>query len=279
MNKNQMTYKQQVEELENCGIIVGNEQQAKQILKNVSFFRLQPYMNHISVNPDIYGISFLKIYDIYEFDRQLRILLLEYLEKIEISLRAKISYQHTLMYGSFGYLNSENYAKTHDPFEFNKNMMRLLITNSQENLLSDYKSKNLPFSVVIEFFTFGMLSKFFSNMPVKDRKLIDRTYFNIGFQEIQSWLLCLTQLRNKCAHYSRIYNQKFNHIPRSMNGEEFGNTLFDYLFILKNILNDYDEWWGFMLKINNLLTTYKTAINLQHMGFPSDWKSLLLKEK
>ena len=95
MNEDQLTHQQQIEELKSNGIIVTDEKRAKKILQNLNYTRLQQYMIHIPRDHDTYAISLLKIYDIYEMDRQLRLLLLEYLEKIEISMRAKVSYYHT----------------------------------------------------------------------------------------------------------------------------------------------------------------------------------------
>ena len=277
MMRSPKTFKEQIEELRNEGIIITDESRAIKILRSVSFSRIKQYMTHIIRNIDSYGISLIRIYDIYEFDRRLRLLLLEQLEKIEVSMRAKLAYHHAHTYGSFGYRCCDNFGVHHKPAEFENNLKRILNSAESNSNLKYNTTNEISIFDIIEMFSFGMISKFYADMHLRDRKKINREHFNIGHHQIQSWLVCLTRLRNKCAHYSRLYNDTFNKIPRTWNDIEFGNTLFDYIRVMKYMLNDYDEWWGFMLKLNNLLTTYRTAISLKHLGFPDNWKELLLK--
>ena len=176
-------------------------------------------------------------------------------------------------YGIFGYRCCNNFGIDHRPVEFENNLNRIL-SSVENNSHLEQQINEISIFDMIELFSFGMISKFYADMHLKDRKAINREHFKIGHHRIQSWLVCLTRLRNKCAHYSRLYNDIFSKTPRRWNDIEFGNTLFDYIKVMKYMLNDYDEWWGFMLKLNNLLTTYKTAIRLEHLGFPNNWKEL-----
>ncbi|NMX12571.1 Abi family protein [Mobiluncus mulieris] len=59
--------------------------------------------------------------------------------------------------------------------------------------------------MIIEFFSTGMLSFTYADLKRQDRKRIARAAFNTGDQQLESWLRAFTELRNKCAHYTRLY--------------------------------------------------------------------------
>ena len=280
MTKKQLTREQLIEKMKADGIIINNNYQAKKILQKVSYSRLNKYKPRNLAVAKKYNINLQDIYRKYEFDRQLRLLLLEYLEKIEISLRSQISYYHSHQYTEFGYLNADNHIKIKWHDEFKINLKRTLSSGKEERLLAQLQNNELPLEDAIDFFTFGMLSKFFNNMKTRDKKAISREVFNVNSHLIQSWLLCLTHLRNKCAHFSRLYNIEFSQIPHEYNEIKFNNTLFDYIVVLKFMLNDKSEWHGFVKKFNKLARKYKSSINLKDLGFPKKHhnKIVLVKE-
>ena len=49
------------------------------------------------------------LFGLYQFDMNLRHLLLPVLEFFEVQLRAKIAYQLAITYGSLGYMDAENF--------------------------------------------------------------------------------------------------------------------------------------------------------------------------
>lgn len=57
-----------------------------------------------------------------------------------------------------------------------------------------------------------MLSYFYKDMLTEDKKAIAE---ELGTKPrlLESWLRCLTDLRNKCAHYSRLYYWLFPAMP------------------------------------------------------------------
>ena len=269
---NSLTYIEQINALKNDGFTISatKEQQVIKILQRIGYSRLKQYAFQQS-NTDILGI-----YDVYEFDRQLRLLLLEYLEKVEILMRTTIIHHHSQKYGLFGYLHADYHTNLTWHTDFINNLHRTLKRENETNLLIKLNRNELPITDSIEFFTFGMLSKFFNNMKTSDKKIINREFFGENSRLIQSWLQCLTHLRNKCAHYDRLYNRRFSQIPHNYHGSEFWNTVFDYILVLKLMLNDHSDWHGFVLKTENLIRIYRKSIDLSCLGFPENWNKLLI---
>lgn len=282
MVKPATTYENQMLILKSRGIIINDEQFCIDILSHLNYYRLTAYMLPYKINNDKYeAISFEKIYNIYEFDRKLKSLVLSVLEEIELLLRTKLAYYHSHKFGPLGYLDENNYNKLHrhDDFinEFNK-----LVKKNCDNLFVRHhminKSGEFPIWVAVELFPFGMLSRFYADLCVIDKKNIAKREFNIGYQQLESWLLCLSTLRNRCAHYMRLYYYNFNKWPNVAKNEKIAlsNQIFDFIYIMRYCYLNIEKWNStFFLELNALMEQYEKYIELRHIGFPSDWRRLL----
>ncbi len=103
-NKKPLTIEQQISRLENRGLDFGNKKLAANYLSNISYYRLRAYTYPFQDNTDPdndhcftrKGISFEDIIDLYCFDRRLRSLVFNALEKIEVAARTKIIYTYSI---------------------------------------------------------------------------------------------------------------------------------------------------------------------------------------
>lgn len=94
---------------------------------------------------------------------------------------------------------------------------------------------------------------------------------------LESWLRCITDLRNRCAHYSRLYFWNFTAIPKAPRGAPaMDRRLFSQIIVLKYLYPDPSSWNNnFKAGISALLEAYLPDIELAHIGFPDDWEDLL----
>ena len=89
---------EQVEKLKNRGLRVDDEQLAVRYLSNIGFYRLRAYTYPFqdNLNPAVDhqftkdDIHFADIVDLYCFDRRLRSLMFNAIEKIEVAVRTKM---------------------------------------------------------------------------------------------------------------------------------------------------------------------------------------------
>lgn len=96
--KQPLTLQQQVAKLKSRGLQIDDEQLAARYLSNISYYRLRAYTFPFqdNVNPDADhkfvrdDIHFSDIIDLYCFDRRIRSLVFNAIEKIEVAVRAKI---------------------------------------------------------------------------------------------------------------------------------------------------------------------------------------------
>lgn len=274
---------EQIDKIAKRGCNIGSREFARKVLSEINYYRLTAYFLPFKTENDTYidGTSLETVYNIHEFDCELRRLCFSILEKIEIMLRVKISYYHAQKYGALGYLHKDNFNKYHNAERFAEHIKRTIKSNENQPFVKHHIEKyecKFPIWVIVELFTFGEISRFYSDMKAADQKEIAFQICNSTYQNAKSWLVCLTDFRNYCAHSSRLYYTVFTSKPATPNGMDYAlqKRVFDYIMLLKFFYPDKDKWQDdFFKPIKNLLKKYENHINLRHMGFPENWEELL----
>lgn len=272
---------EQISIYEDRNLKIDDYDYTKNVLINVNYYRLSGYALSMKDKERFKeGSTFKKLYDLYEFDRKLRTLILTIIEQIEISLRTQIAYEFSRKYGPLGYEESKNFTHqpSHSKFmsEFRKN------TQKSKELYTFHHNKEydgqFPLWVAVELFTFGMLSTFYKNMHRKDRKLISQKYYNLGNDSLESWLHCITYIRNCCAHYARIYNKVLVIKPKLPDEIKIRNDkLLAVLFIIKKLSLMDNAWRTFLTSFKALMEEYGESVEYHHIGFTKNWEEVLNK--
>ena len=284
MLKEPKTFEEQIKILESRNISINDKEYCKSVLERLNYYRLTAYMLPFKLDNGLYiEVEFEKIYNIYEFDRKLRSLLILVLEEIELSLRTKLAYYHAHKFGALGYLDKDNFNNKHNHNKFISQFDKIVDKN-QDNLFVkhhiDKYEKKFPIWVAVELFPFGMLSRFYADMTIEDKKIIAKKYFDVGMEQLESWLLCISTLRNRCAHYMRLYYYNFKKYPKMKKEDIIPKTLkiFDLIYIIRYCYCDASKWESsFIVNLETLIEEYTESINLEHIGFPIDWHKKLTK--
>lgn len=286
MNKKKpLTYGEQIALIRKKGFVIYDDEIEDCItfLKKVNYYRLSAYFLPF-MRPDRTfeeGVSFFRLRRIYEFDSRLRSLIFEVIEDVEVCLRTQLSYYVSQKYGAFGYLNDAMYSRRHDEHHFLGLIRRCVEQNRDSPVIRQSQAKNdgkVPLWIIVEFFTVGMLSNFFSDMKTADQKEIAGSVYRTGVKQMESWLHCLTDLRNRCAHYLRLYGWTFSFVPRMPQDfvYEPDRSLFSQLLVLKFLYPDGREWvFKLMTVLKPLIAEYREDISMDHIGFPEDWEEIL----
>lgn len=279
-----MKIDEQIENLKEKGLIVKDEEYAKRILNDISYFRLiKAYsLNLKAKNGNYYeGITFEQIVDLYLLNAGFRQILFPQIEKIEIDLRCKIGNYFAEKYGVLGYLEADNFSdqRYHDIFlqDAEEEVRRNSKTPFVRNFRMNYEGGKLPVYALVEVFSFGTLSKFYKNLLNQDKKAV-AGMLGVGYTYLESWLESISYVRNICAHYGRLYNAKLTKTPRLY--KEYSkkgianNRIFGVLLCMK-ALRKRDIYWNiFVEQIDALFEKYEDA-DITTMGFPCDWRELL----
>ena len=278
------TYQQQTSILQSRNIIVTDTSFCEKILSEVNYYRLSGYILPFVHKPDdkcFQPVSIEQLFAIYSFDAELRNLLSSIIERIEIYLRTQVAYYFAHRYGSDGYMDANNYNQFHDHVKFTGLINKTIQENSKSPVvkhhIAEYGGK-FPIWVIIDFFTLGMLSHFYTDMKNPDKSYLAKSTYQVTYQVLSSWLRCITDLRNRCAHYSRLYFWIFPAIPKIPKGNVFtaDHALFSQLYMLKHMYPHKDKWNDDFIKpMEKLLNKYKESVQREHLGFPYRWRSIL----
>ncbi|MFZ7156728.1 Abi family protein [Avibacterium avium] len=161
--------------------------------------------------------KFEDIYKLYLFDKKLRLLLLDIIERLEINIRSIIAHElgriDPLAYEKEIFLNlaSEKVRKSYYDIWLPKLEKEIKGNRSEFILYHRNQNKKIPFWVIIEIWDFGMLSKYYSFLKGSYKQKIAKK-FNVDSNKFGKWLHEINILRNLCAHHSRIWNKDFNAI-------------------------------------------------------------------
>jgi abortive infection bacteriophage resistance protein len=215
-NKPAYTIAAQIELLKSRGMLFKNEADAHHFLSNISYYRLKGYwwdmQNDITNHTFNTGTYFEDIIDRYNFDRHLRLILFDAIERIEISVRSKMIYHLSIAYGPLWYLdttlfdNASIYGQTLT--DLNKEFSR-----SQEIFIKDHKQRypnqDADAWKIIEVASMGTLSKLYKNLKhqLPEKSVIAKEMGLNLHSELSSWLEAITYVRNIVAHHSRLWSR------------------------------------------------------------------------
>ena len=171
-------------------LTIGDPDRARYILSTVNYYRLTTYGKHLrrADDPEKFqpGVTLETLFGLYQFDMNLRHLLLPVLEFFEVQLRAKIAYQLAITYGSLGYMDAENFrAETlANGSSVHKNLMGKFKNEVKRQgalpFVRHHKIKyggQFPIWAAVELFTFGMLASLFDIMKESDQRAVSLLTF------------------------------------------------------------------------------------------------------
>jgi abortive infection bacteriophage resistance protein len=167
------------------------------------------------------GTTFQKVMDLYVFDKRLRLLFLDAIERVEVALRVDIA----LLIGARDPWAHRDPNQLHGKFskrvidrrtgktEYQKWLERLDATfqRSTEEFVKHFKRKyrgeQPPIWIAIELWDFGMLSVFLSGLKITDQERLASKYGLPRADMLTSWVRNINNVRNICAHHSRLWNR------------------------------------------------------------------------
>lgn len=296
-NKRPLTIPEQVTRLKRRGLLFDNETEASAYLFNISYYRLRAYTYPFQDNTEgsdheftRNDIHFKDIIDLYCFDRRLRSLIFNAIEKIEVAMRTKIVQVYAESTDdSHWYLEPDLYRRGYDDL---MQHIKSDVDRSNEDFIKHYKGKysNPPMPpswMALEVVSFATLSRLYQDLKLDDRKEYIAKVFGLPKVGIlENWLHAISNLRNCCAHHSRVWNRRFMvHVTLPYNAsyafmdrrtirELRDNKLFAVLSCVAYILNIISPGNDFKTNVKRLLKSDCRLLSLQDMGFPDNWQSL-----
>lgn len=280
------SFQDQLVLLENRELNIRDKKRALSYLERIGYYRLSGYW-HPFKQKDILGKSldefipnsyFEEALDLYVFDKRLRLLALDALERIEIAIRVDVAHL----------LGKKETLAHMNPLRFDGSFKHTEWTDKYDNLVDFAKTAEfvihhrnhyggkLPIWVASEIWDFGALSRLYAGMKQVDKDKIARKYRLPSGKNLETQLHAFNVIRNISAHHGRLWNR--NAISRvSLKGiidpelhKLSTNQMFVYFCLMKRMLDIIcpRSTWGerFLLLINEFPKSCNGAIAINQFG-------------
>lgn len=287
------------------GLHIPDPDRAGRYLRHIGYYRLSPYTipfqqgrPHHHFRP---GSTFDDVVNLYAFDRALRLLVMDALERVEVAVRAALTdHMSTAYTDSHWYMDPSHFQNrdTHATFLRNvrdtcEKQLRgspdvdedsLVHRSALEHYLMTYSSPELPPSwLMVETLTLGQLDTVIRNL----RRRSDRTAIaaSIGLTApvLDSWMRTYVRVRNICAHHGRLWNVGLGVYPMIPNSptvswlrapdplpDRSRKRLYPVLVSLQSVLDSISPHSSWARRLHELMTR-RPQMNLSGMGIPERW--------
>ncbi len=110
-DKPALTFDEQLALLQQRGLHVPDTARARHWLQRVSYYRLSAYFLPFK-HGELFraGTDFDDVAGLYVFDRKLRLLVLDAIERIEVAMRTAVTYEVGHRFGAFGHTDPANFS-------------------------------------------------------------------------------------------------------------------------------------------------------------------------
>lgn len=257
-------------------------------LRSVSYYRICAYWFPFKRADETFepGTTLETVWRRYTFDRQFRLLVMDAIERVEITLRGRLAYELTHRFGAFAHLdplafpNIQTAQRQRLFDDLHDNAVR-----SREAFVEHFRRTydefpDLPLWTAVETMTFGQMLTMYRYCGKHVQRDI-AALFQISGTVLLSWLLTLNYIRNLCAHHSRLWNRVLAikptipdirhhplwHPPNAISNDR----VFGVLTVLRYLLGFTAPRTRWRERLFALADAYP-EIPHSGMGMPDDWR-------
>ena len=297
------SYADQLSLLEQRGLYIGDRSKAIDYLDRIGYYRLSGYWypfrqvessTQKKLDQFIQDCSFEQAVKLYIFDKKLRLLALDAIERIEMAVRVDIAYclgkldplahlQANRFHGNFSRrLAREKNQTAHQIWlgKYEECIRRNAKTAFVEHHSNEYGGQ-LPVWVAIELWDFGMMSTLYAGMKTIHQDAIAKKYGAASGKTFAKWLRSLNHIRNIAAHHSRLWNANIvdrSNVPPHLAGYQLDNAKpFLYLCLMKQVLDTIcpnSEWGNRIKKLFAEFALQKhPAVSIRDTGCVTGWEN------
>lgn len=298
-NKPPLTSCQHLAQLKNRSLTVNDDDKSIQYLDTIGYYRLSAYFIPFeqTSNGDMIrnhnfndNTTFDDILNLYIFDRKLRLIVMEAVERIEVAIRTKwANALANLTNDAHAFMRVENFR---DPWTHQKKLAKVTnnLNESGEVFVKHYKEKYEqpflpPIWAMVETLTLGELSKWFTNTANDTiKKEIAKSVGFPSVEILQSVMQGISLMRNICAHHGRLWNRRLvkplpyiKKLRETIQTEDASNQprkeLFNYLVVTSQMMRAIQPNSTWQTRLQAHIATASTN-HQRAMGFPENWQQL-----
>lgn len=244
--KPHLSFADQVSLLAQRGLGITDAWQAERHLARIGYYRLKDYLHPLrlsrqTVAPDGSrytevleefrpGTTFTHAVQLYVFDKRLRLLMADAIERIEVALRVDVAYtlgkNDAFAHRNIAFLDPKRSVVPQGGGTRHQQWLQRADESearSRADMVQQFRSKYappLPIWMAVETWDFGALSQLVNMAHPSDRAVMSRKYDLSDPQVLTSWIRALSHVRNVCAHHSRLWNHPLVSQPKVPKGND-----------------------------------------------------------
>lgn len=313
--KPHLSIPEQIALLRARGMVIDDDALATRCLQRFGYYRLSGYWHPMRQSRILAdqngkrteildnfrpGARLSHAVDLCVFDKRLKLLMTDGIERIEVALRVDIA--HLLgardpwahqnpgeLHGNFSRVRADGGSNHQDWLE----RLGTVEARSKEDYVKHFKdrySSPLPIWMSIELWEFGTLSVFLSGLKVSDQQTLAAIYGLPRWELLSSWARSLNHVRNICAHHSRLWNRSPSDQPKPTRVGEIPvldhlaqnaiaqTRLYGVAAITQALLRSISPNSNWHERLKALVATFPVApgVTFQPTGFPVGWENLPL---
>ena len=289
-SKPALSVKDQVALLRQRGLLIADEVSAQHHLTQIGYYRLSGYMLPFQKGgqgQDRHqfraGIDFAEVLDVYDFDRELRLVIMNGIERIEVAVRAAISDTMSKSHSPHWLTDSNLFEKPAEHQGILDKVKRDIHPNDSrkrdvfiDHYFSNYDLPTMPPCwMVFEAMSFGTASYLLGKLKIAHRKAISAR-FNVPEPVFLSWCHSLSYLRNLCAHHARVWNRIFTIKPmvsKAYTDDLTPNTrIYAQLVAMRIFLKQVSPTSSWHRDLADLFVDHP-RVTPNRVGFKPDWRN------
>lgn len=280
----------QIKLLQDRGLEIPDVPWARSTLRFMGFYRFCSYALHFQVcgnGADRHAFklntTFDTIADVYNFDRKLRLLILDAVERLEVALRSLLSSEIAVTHGPHWYLDRDMFSPEFDHGDFIAKIRNQLSYDRPsrkdphvQHYCIKYSEPELPPCwMTFERLSIGHLSTAFGFLKPNHRSVIAASFApDLHHNVLKSWFHAISITRNLAAHHSRLWNRVYTFKPtvahRYRDDLTPNTTTYAQLVILQILLRKVAPENLWFNQLAQLFIEYPD-VSQEAMGIPPDW--------
>lgn len=293
-DKKAISVQEQIIKLQQRGLIITENDNAVHYLSHISYYRLGEYWHSMQCDKREHSFKenskFKDVISLYNFDSELRILLFGAIEKIEISLRTKLIYHLSHEFNPWWFQDFDLFIDSKELVKTLSSLEEELARTKEATIKNHFKNHKddlrfPPSWKSLEQTSFGSLSKLYGNLKnnIISKDVIASEFGAVNHTYLPSWLQSIAQVRNYCAHHSRLWNKNLPGSPKLLSNppylwvvdvpkqHEF-QKLYIHFCIMKYLMNIIQPDNDFTEKLSMLFTNYPN-VDPNALGMKINWQN------
>lgn len=320
--KKWLSLDEQVDQLAARGVGIDPREQTLSLLQAVGYYRLTGYLYPFR-NSDLGlpqsetnrssarilagyrpGTTIEHVAQIIDFDRELRMLVLDGVERLEVAGRMRIGFVLGRR-SAFAHLDPGTFhpgfvcaqLDQREPSKHSEWLRRVAARRdkSDEAFVAHFRDEydgQMPIWALTEILELGSLSRLYQGLNDEDAQEIASAFGVPTKRLMQNWLASVNYVRNVAAHHSRLFNRKLVHAPKRPNAGavpllehmrdsdspkgRFGT--YNALAVIAYLLRAVDGGCEWSPRVASLLRVFPSSphLTVDSLGAPGDWEDLAI---